>query len=322
MLTNRKSIRIVLVLFTFAVILSPNRIAHADIGPKPTMSFEFVFPADTTLTITDEQLLQCAQPDCSDAQPIQQAGPQHFSCDQITCSSMAYGYTDYNRLSITFSDGVTRQSNIFEKKYFEASYTVTVLSDSLIVEEQRGGINPMAYWGAGIIIAGIIGIAAILSLIVCLVIFIVKEGQGQTTYRDVPALYIVSWVAGIPLVCLGITLPMSLPMTIGIEAGLMLVYLWVRKRPILKTLTVVLLMNFITLPFYWLIMIRGNVNTYTWVTLVCEILVVIVEGLLLYLTHRKTMHGVEAFTLALIINIVSFGVGLLLPISQWLNNPY
>ncbi len=315
---NKKSTNILLVCFLNLITIIPLSHAQADMGPKATMSFEFIFPENSSLTITEGQLLECSQPDCSDAQPLQQMGPQHFSCDLNTCSSMAYGYTEYNRLSITFSDGITRQSNIFGKKYFAAKYRVTVQQNSLMVEEQRGSLNPLVYLSVGIIVAGILGSAVILTLIILLILFVYKEGQEKTSFEQARALYIIAWVVGIPVVCLGVVLPISLPVTVGVEAGLMLLYALVRKRPPIKTLTVVLLMNLITLPFLWITMVQGNVNTFTWATLGGESLVVVVEALILYLTHRKTMPWLEAVALAFVINVVSFGIGLLLPVGQWI----
>lgn len=94
-------------------LLTPSHSARADIGPKPTMSFDFTFENNLPITIVEGQLLQCSDATCPDAKPLHMVGPQHFSCQEKSCESMAYGYSEYNRLEITFSDGKTRQGNIF-----------------------------------------------------------------------------------------------------------------------------------------------------------------------------------------------------------------
>jgi hypothetical protein len=113
----------------------PVRIVSADIGPKPSMDFEFKqgFPGQP-VTITSGILLECEQSDCQDAKPLQKLGPQHFSCDATNCSALAYGFSTYHRLEIQFSDGKTRQSNIFKTTQFQSKYNVTIRQDDLLVE--------------------------------------------------------------------------------------------------------------------------------------------------------------------------------------------
>jgi hypothetical protein len=49
---------------------------------------------------------------------------------------MAYGFRPYHRLEIQFSDGQTRQGNVFETAGFDSRYTVTIRPDDLLVEAQ------------------------------------------------------------------------------------------------------------------------------------------------------------------------------------------
>jgi hypothetical protein len=131
-------------LFAFlALILSwiPLQNAAADTGPKPGMEFEFVYEtASGPLLIEDGVQYECGQPDCSDAIILEDAGPQGFRCDETTCSSVAYGYRDYHYLELTFSDGKTRQSNVFQTAGFNSAYKVTVREDDLLVEPRL--LNP------------------------------------------------------------------------------------------------------------------------------------------------------------------------------------
>ena len=116
----------------------PTRLARADTGPKPTMDFKFVYEISPALAVVSGTLYECSDPDCSDAAPLEQMGPQGFSCDAESCSSMAYGYSDYHRLSILFSDGTQRESNVFTSKHYMASYTVHVRESDLLVKETGG----------------------------------------------------------------------------------------------------------------------------------------------------------------------------------------
>lgn len=129
-----KLIKSVLLLLIIQMLL-PVRVALADTGPKPEMEFEFQQEmTGDQLTIVSGILYECEQPDCSGASPLEELGPQRFSCDLESCYAMAYGFSQYHMLEIQFSDGVTRQSNIFETAGFESRYLVTVRPQDLLVE--------------------------------------------------------------------------------------------------------------------------------------------------------------------------------------------
>lgn len=129
--------RIVLLSFLVIAPFQPAYTALADTGPKPTMNFSFqqALTGDQ-VTIVSGTLYECDQPDCGDAAPLQQLGPQRFSCEATSCSALAYGFSDYHKLEIQFSDGKTRQSNIFKTAGFDSQYTVTIRAEDLLVESQ------------------------------------------------------------------------------------------------------------------------------------------------------------------------------------------
>ena len=119
----------------------------ADTGPKPTMDFSFKQElSGDQLMIVSGTLFECDQSDCSDAAPLKELGPQRFTCDVTSCSALAYGFSDYHKLKVQFSDGKTRQSNIFKTAGFESHYTVTIRADDLLVESQFSLIpsNPIS----------------------------------------------------------------------------------------------------------------------------------------------------------------------------------
>ena len=125
----------ILLLFLLMILPLPVRDVLADTGPKPSMEFSLNQElGDEQVTITAGTLYECDQADCSDASPLQELGPQGLHCDAQSCNAVAYGFAPYHRLELEFSDGKTRQSNIFETAGFDSEYTVIVRPNELLVE--------------------------------------------------------------------------------------------------------------------------------------------------------------------------------------------
>ena len=168
--------RLSLLLFSFQVLL-PTQVALADTGPKPTM--EFTFRQELTgqpVTITSGILYECEQSDCSDAAPLQELGPQRFTCEANSCSALAYGFAPYHKIQIEFSDGKTRQSNIFETAGFDSRYAVTIRPDDLLVEGQFSpGILPSAAIILVTCICALVGVG----LIVGLIVFLIRRSKNN-----------------------------------------------------------------------------------------------------------------------------------------------
>jgi hypothetical protein len=124
-------------LLVFLQLSLPLQIVRADTGPKPTMEFEFNQELlAEPVTIVSGILYECQESDCSDARPLEEVGPQGFSCSTDRCDAMAYGFAPYHRIEIEFSDGKTRQSNIFQTAGFASVYNVSVNPNDLSVEAQ------------------------------------------------------------------------------------------------------------------------------------------------------------------------------------------
>ena len=122
------------------------RPVRADTGPKPTMDFQFTFdPSVEEASIVSGTLLECNEPDCSDAAPLEELGPQGLYCEPESCRAIGYGFAPYHILEIVFSDGAARRSNVFETEDFDSFYAVTVRTDDLLVEPR---INPLSppFW--------------------------------------------------------------------------------------------------------------------------------------------------------------------------------
>ncbi len=134
--------RILLLLSILISLSFPADMVFADIGPKPTMEFEFKQELPEQVTIISWILYECDQSDCSDAAPLEELGPQRLYCEAESCSATAYGFAAYHRLEIQFSDGKTRESNIFETIDFNSNYLVTINADNLTVEAISGSPAP------------------------------------------------------------------------------------------------------------------------------------------------------------------------------------
>ena len=173
-----KKSRILLLSFILLLSILPAHVVFADTGPKPTMEFEFkqAFP-DGQVTITSGILYECDHPDCSDASPLKELGPQRLTCDALSCSALAYGFSDYHRLELQFSDGKTRQSNIFKTAGFDSKYTVTIQPDDLLVEAQFSLLPSFSFGMVGVLACICAFIGAI--LVVGLIIFLMRRSRKK-----------------------------------------------------------------------------------------------------------------------------------------------
>jgi hypothetical protein len=145
---NMKTIKLSILLFFLLIAFVPARTVLADTGPKPTMEFIFEGLQGGELQIVSGVLYECDQADCSDAKPLKELGPQRLTCTTTGCSALAYGFADYHILEVTFSDGVTCLSNIFQTSGFDSQYKVTVQPNDLLVESQfsLGVISPYSWF--------------------------------------------------------------------------------------------------------------------------------------------------------------------------------
>jgi hypothetical protein len=161
----------VFLLFLFLQTLLPTQGALADTGPKPTMDFEFKQEmTGDQLTIASGILYECDQSDCSDASPLEEGGPQRFTCQMDRCYATAYGFAPYHKIEIEFSDGRTRQSNIFATAGFDSKYTVTVRPEDLLVEAQFSlDVFPRTVTILSACVCALVGVGLVVGLMVFLV---------------------------------------------------------------------------------------------------------------------------------------------------------
>jgi hypothetical protein len=123
-----KRFRLLFVPLLLVLLFIPSIRAQADTGPHPTMDFQLAW------NIPRGTVLEAALYDCADAtcvEPVKVPGP--FTCSVESCW-YNYGSEGFYKLVIVFDDR-TRESNIFEKRGFEAEFVTEVNADDLHVEQ-------------------------------------------------------------------------------------------------------------------------------------------------------------------------------------------
>jgi hypothetical protein len=133
----RKYFSLLVIITALAVFLQES--ASADLGPKPTMKFNIIYETTGQIKLMGGEQIECEDALCVGSKPLGNYGPQGFACQEDVCSSLAYGYSPYQKLVLHFSDK-TRESNIFSTKIFDAEFSVKVTDNELIVQ----GIPPAA----------------------------------------------------------------------------------------------------------------------------------------------------------------------------------
>ena len=298
-------------------LLLPNYGVRADIGPKPTMEFIFIQENDPPLAILGGTLLECEDATCSQAAPLEALGPQGFSCTSDRCSSMAYGYAPYHRLVIRFSDGKIRESNIFENRYFNAVYQVTVEADDLVVKADIWKSSTTSSNGFTFIMI-ILGIP--ISFILAIGAWIWLSLRARKTALSFPnarGAFILSWIMAVLMLVFGALYALTLPLTILIESVVTILYAKLRHRAMFTLLTSVVLANTITQPFLlvalFMIGTMGQTGLMNYL-LLFEVIIWLGESVMIYLPQRKEMAFKEALGLSLLLDATSFLIGLTLSV--------
>jgi hypothetical protein len=305
----RNAAALILAFVLLAIVASP---ASADMGPKPSITFDLIYETETPLEVVEIELFLCDDESCTSGHLLEKKlGPQDIDCESPDrCESLAYGYADYMRLIMTFSDGVTRESDVFEKKHFDATYDVTVGDDSLIVKSTGGRMNPMglaiggAFAGACLVGGLLLGLMVLLALNIFL-----DWKQGA----DKVWLVIATWVVCVPLLAAGTWFSWIVVATVVIELLIGWLYAWRRGLPKLRLLTMIVLANTVTLLGMLFFSDTNTVEYGFAILLVIEGFIWAVETVILYLTQRRTLSGKEAALLSLLLNGVTFILGLVVP---------
>ena len=291
--------------------LLPQRNVSADMGPKPSMDFEFVQEiSGEEISIVLGILYVCEKPDCSDAQPVIEKGIQGaygFGCGIQSCNAQWGG--NYFQLEITFSDGVTRKSNIFGKSFFNAKYSVTINDDSLMVEELEGYdtwgnfgklINSILLIFGGIIIS---------PLIIAVPIIFVRRQQGKSNLQLGACLVVFyMWLFAMWGLVQNYR---AFLYTMFIELGIAFGYLLFRRIKMDRILFAIVAANAFTQPVFFFLVSRST--NVIFATIVGELLIWIVETAVVYFIQHKQLTFKHILALTFVLNVASFGFGLLLP---------
>ena len=123
-----------LVLTLFFCLFSP---LWADVSPKPEMEFAFIYNTaqKTPIDPLHSEQIQCSDNQCIESKPLGVYGLQKLYCQPEGCFSIAYDYDNYQKLIIAFTDGTTRESNVFASpNTLRARFNVYVNEDDLTVE--------------------------------------------------------------------------------------------------------------------------------------------------------------------------------------------
>jgi hypothetical protein len=153
-------------------------------------------------------------------------------------------------------------------------------------------------------------------LLPCLLLIVLAVRVPE--FQKSRGIYFAAWLVSLLTiaVCLaadpswkGLLATLAIEMFLGAGLALRL------RKPLTSFLTVVVLLNLVTRPLLSMVLIRFPSlaeNNLVWI-LVAEIAIWFVEGVILASVCRKAVHFGEALAISLILNVGSFGVGLLLP---------
>ena len=301
----------------------PQGNVSADMGPKPSMDFEFVqeMPGEI-LTMASWVLRFCKDEDCIDGYisdyPV-------LKCENNSCSVggnfIAYDANqEIYQLEIVFSDGVTRKSNSFKRTYFDAIYKVVIRSEELAVKELRGSnINYNMF--ALVFIGGFLFYpATILVVLITSIAIVASDVKKKIGWREVFRHLgkVIFWALIVDFAFTGLVLSaITFVLNLAIEATLALAYWWYLKLLDKQLLYGVLLANIFTQPLFVLLQadLGLGIHLYSMNSiLIAETVVWLIETLIIFFAQKKELSFIRILVLTFVLNAASFGIGLLLPI--------
>jgi len=127
-------------------------------------------------------------------------------------------------------------------------------------------------------------------------------------------LFIVIWIIMLPLFVIGSLLSLALPLTAIIEGIVVLIYARARNYTRFTLLTLVTAINLLTQPALWFIVSRQSNGISLGVLVIIECFIWLVEAVLIYGLQRHKLSFAASLKLSALLNIVSFAIGLLLPV--------
>lgn len=269
------------IIFIFVFLSFSPFLVSADMGPKPTMDFDFV-GIPTGQKIVKVQLYECGDPQCSTINLFEEFGPQRLECSFTksgsTCFSMAYGYEPYQKLIVTFSDKI-RESNIFSPEGMESFYKVQVGRNDLTVRSiYDPPVDPNANF------------------------FTIRGSLNQSFEQGISIQYTLSLI-------------LSLILTIILEVLVVLGYSLIKKvlperfQTYPKGLIIwVSLVNVITLPLLWMVAYYSPLDFHLFIK-IAEALIVLFEAWFIVVVTRQKAMWKEILLLSIVMNTASYFMG-------------
>lgn len=128
-------------LFLFTLCMFAALTLKADISPEPQISYIFKYSNDEALKIVPQgsEQFQCADTLCSNPEPLGIYGLQKLYCGETECHSISYEFKPFQKLVVEFSDGKTRESQIFNAP------SKTRSAMQVNVKEDRLEVIPLAH---------------------------------------------------------------------------------------------------------------------------------------------------------------------------------
>lgn len=327
---NTKRIYLLIIIVLMVGFL-PQGDVFADMGPKPTMEFEFRLEDIGPDEVLSIKLLECGLSSvCETEYLFEEKFPsdvrQYFgSCDLQECSFSYYDFDEYHRLAVQMSNGVVLKSNVFKNSYFNSRYKVMIQPDSLYVEELRGSnwqivetifgviYELVVYEGLAIPVIGMIFV--VLAVIIIYTIS-QKDGAKKLLIRLINV-FLLSLMLSLSIMGLILSWK-TFALTLLIECTLAILYFRFMNFPVGRVLYGVCVANIFTQPAFVFLLMQINVgklhiNSIS-ILAVLEIIIWLVEATVIYLLQEKKLSFKRILLPAFLFNAASFGTGLLLPI--------
>jgi hypothetical protein len=305
----------ILITLIFSIsILIPQRNISADVGPKSSMEFTFLQNGtQPEIEIIRGILYICEQSDCQDAHIVsepQYTGERDLSCTEYHCYASLNG--SYYQLEVTFSDGVTRKSNVFTKRFYVSEYSVIIKDNTLDVKEESG--NNLSIFFFTMIFLFCPASLLIFTIIVtgtAIYSFTKKDKKSVLKSRLAAEL---KWSIFIFLFIAGTILhPQAFISTVIIECLLIYIYQRYQKIPYKEISAGVFIANLITHPIFVFIVMYFRIQSIT-IIVGHEVVIWLIEALIVYSFAKEIYSLKRILILSLVLNFFSFSVGLLLPI--------
>ena len=131
---HRRFEPLIIFLILLAAVALPQGTAEADIGPHPTLEFEFDFSGlNASVDIDEVILFTCRDDDCVEREELWDVPGQTFGCDQDGCSGTLLTGGPTRQIEVRLADR-TLTSQPFKKEGFYSHYKLIFLNDEIKVE--------------------------------------------------------------------------------------------------------------------------------------------------------------------------------------------